>query len=483
MSASAPYSLESRSAARSLPWSRVWLYGIGEIPVTATMVLLGLFLLFFYNSVMGMSAPLVGIATAAGLVLDAILDPFIGYRSDRSRHRLGRRRSFMLAGAATMGICFALLFCPPRSLGSAGLFLWLFACSMLFRFTTAVYRIPYLSLGAELSHDYDVRTMIMAVRAICGLAGALIAGGLSFLLFFRDAAAISDPKLNYGNYPAMGVAFGALLSIAGLIAFWSTSGHRDSTIPDLGARARGFLSGFRITMRNRDFRAVWLSFTLFYTAVVLNASLAVHFLTWCAGITDSAMFSVVETAFGIGAAGGVLLWMAVARRSEKRNSYILGMLGTALLLGAASLLIGPHKPLGVGHAGPLIAGYALAGIFASALWVLPPSMLADITDQDELATGSRREGIYFGVLNFGEKIASGAAVLLSGFLLHYFVQLAPATSMQTPSAVARLSLLYGTLPALLLLGSIVFIASYALDRATACGIQRQLALRLANTPS
>src|ERR1700724_2888305 len=81
-----------------LPISAKLLYGVGEIPITVTMVLFGLFALFFYNSVMGLPAPLVGIGIACGLVLDAVLDPYIGYRSDRAVHRMGRRHSFMLVG-------------------------------------------------------------------------------------------------------------------------------------------------------------------------------------------------------------------------------------------------------------------------------------------------------------------------------------------------------------------------------------------------
>ncbi|HEY5085329.1 MAG TPA: MFS transporter, partial [Rhizomicrobium sp.] len=203
---------------------RIWLYGIGEIPITASMVLFGLFLLFFYNTVMGLPAALVGVASAAGLVLDAAIDPLIGYQSDRSRHRLGRRRSYMLLGASTMGVCFVLIFFPPHFLAMGrGLFRWLLCCSILFRITTAIYRIPYLSLGAELTQDYDRRTLVNAVRSVCGLVGALLAAALSFVLFFRAGANGVDPKLQYLNYPRMGLAFGALLTGTGLIAFFGTS--------------------------------------------------------------------------------------------------------------------------------------------------------------------------------------------------------------------------------------------------------------------
>src|SRR5579859_339262 len=159
------------------------LYGVGEMPVTISMVIFGLFTLFFYNTVMGLPASLVGFAIAGGLVLDAFLDPYIGYRSDCGYYWLGRRHSFMLPAAIALGPCFFLLFSPPRGLGKTGLFCWLLASWVAVRVTGAVYRIPYLSLGAELSSDYDERTMIFAVRALFGLVGALVAAGFSFLVF------------------------------------------------------------------------------------------------------------------------------------------------------------------------------------------------------------------------------------------------------------------------------------------------------------
>jgi melibiose permease len=105
-------------------------------------------------------------------------------------------------------------------------------------------------------------------------------------------------------------------------------------------------------------------------------------------------------------------------------------------------------------------------------------MLADIADQDQSVTGSRREGVYFGMLNFGEKIASGLAVLLAGVLLQYFVRLAPASAVQTPDTVGRLSLLFGLAPGLMLIGSWILIMPYNLGRSATREIQQRLAGRI-----
>src|SRR6185503_21386399 len=110
-----------------------------------------------------------------GLAWDAVIDPYIGYLSDRSRFRWGRRHVFMLAGALTMGIGFWASFAPPRGLSTTGLFLWVLGTGFVVRTATSVYRVPYFALGAELSRDYDERTSVTAFRGFLAVAGALAA--------------------------------------------------------------------------------------------------------------------------------------------------------------------------------------------------------------------------------------------------------------------------------------------------------------------
>jgi GPH family glycoside/pentoside/hexuronide:cation symporter len=468
---------------RPLPLAVKLLYGVGEMPITVLMVLSGLFILFFYNSVMGLPASLVGIGLSASLVLDAVLDPYIGHLSDGARSRFGRRHAFMLPGALAMGPCFFLLFSPPRSLGHVALFLWMLFWSVALRVTSAVYRIPYLGLGAELSRDYDDRTRTMAIRSFFGLLGTLAATGLSFALFFPATADGSEPKLHYAGYPHLGMAFGALMSVSGLVCLFGTLGHRHAGgEPAASAPSSGqhFLSAFGISMRNSSFRKIWFATTFFFLAVVLNFSLAINYFTWYAKITGGGTLGFIQTCFNLGALGGVIVWLVLSRRAEKRNLYLAGMVATALVLLSATVLVGQGRLFGTGNALPLMLGNALAGIFASAYWVLPPSMVADVTDTDQLATGRRREGIYYGIMNFGEKIAAGGALFLSGMLLTVFRKLshgavgAPGTP---PVDVRYLGLLYGAVPAALILISLASLLSYRLDRRTVHDVQRQLAAR------
>ena len=266
------------------------------------------------------------------------------------------------------------------------------------------------------------------------------------------------------------------MTITGLISFFGTLSHRTSGAEHSSATP-SFLSAFRISMQNPEFRKLWGSSTTFFLAVVLNASMAIQYFTWYARISDGKTMSGIQISFYIGALLGVFLWMALARRAEKRTLCMIAVAGTAALLLMATFLIGEGRLFGTGHALPLIVGSIIGGMFASAVWVIPPSMVADVADTDELRTGLRREGIYFGISNFGEKIAAGGALLLSGTLLTLFGKFSHGAPKGAPAATPYLGILYGAVPAVILLISLIAIIPYRLNRGAVHDIQRALRAR------
>jgi GPH family glycoside/pentoside/hexuronide:cation symporter len=450
------------------------LYGLGEIAITTHIVLFGLFVLFFYNSVLGLPALWVGIASAAGLIWDAVLDPYIGYRSDVSPSRFGRRQPYMLAGTLSMGLCFFLIWGPPQGLSRVTLFAWLLVSMLLFRFTSALFRIPYLSLGAELSDDYHERTSIVGYRSFFGLLGALAAGSLSFYFFFPGAGEAVDGKLAYDGYPRMGVAFGVVMTLTAAAALVGTWAHRATADAGEQKRLSSFFASFRVALENASFRRVWISFSLFFVAMVLNGVVSVHFLTWYVKLTEASVLSRLQALFYVSALAGVAFWVVMARRAEKKTLYVVATLTTALLMGSSPLLFGEGHPFGTGDSRAAFVLYGLAGFFASALWIIPASMIADVADEDAVRSGVRREGLFFGILNFGEKVAAGAAVLIGGALIDLVAGLVPGQAEQTDETISRIAWIYGMAPALLLLAAVVAVLGYPLDRDAVARIQLRL---------
>ncbi len=452
------------------------LYGIGEIAITMKMVLFGLFILFFYNTVMGLPALWVGVASAVGLVVDAVSDPYVGYRSDSSKSRYGRRHSFMLVGALTMGISFCMIWAPPQGMSQVGLFFWLLGSVSLFRVTSALFRIPYLSLGAELSDDYHQRTAIVGFRSFFGLVGSLLAASLSFYLFFPSTGTGVDPKLSYEGYPRLGLAFGAAMTVAAFAGLLGTWAYRfiNPRPPAGRPTLASFAAASRLALQNASFRKVWLSFSLFFVAIVLNGSISIHFLTWYVRISDSMVISRLQGLFYVSALAGVGFWVWAAKRTEKRTLYMMSTSIAALLMGSSPLLFGEGSLFGVGDARPLAALYGLAGFFSSALWVIPSSMVADVADDDDARTGLRREGLFFGILNFGEKVAAGLAVLVGGALIDYVARLVPGEAAQSEATISRIGWIFGGVPAMLLVLAVIVVAGYGLDRQSVAAIQRRL---------
>jgi len=454
------------------------LYGVGDIANVLKTIIFGLFTLYFYTSVMGLPGTFVGIASAIGLVWDAVIDPYIGYLSDKARFRFGRRHTFMLVGALTMGGSFWAFFSPPQGLSSGALFAWLLGTSLLVRTTTSVYCIPYYALGAELSPDYHERTSITGVRGIMALLGALAAASLSFVVFFPDKTPGVDPKLNYAGYSAMGLTFGLVMAIVGLIAtlgslewrpFLSTGDENQ-----MPRTSGNFFVSLVQSLRNRSFFILFASFSLFFLGVVINASLSIHYLTYYVKITASSALSTLQLAFYVGGIIGVVFWLRISGIVEKQRLYFLATLATAALMLGAFLLVGEGHLFGTGNVHVMVGGHALGGFFASVLWFIPYSMVADVADEDELVTGRRREGSFFGIFSFGQQIATGLSVLLIGLLIDWFAGLIPGHAQQSALTMHRIAILYSILPAILLLMAAALTFCYTLDRSKVVAIQREL---------
>jgi Na+/melibiose symporter-like transporter len=278
----------------------------------------------------------------------------------------------------------------------------------------------------------------------------------------------------------MGLAVGAAMTVLGLIATLGTLDHGPGTARHAAAPApprRDFLAGSVRSLAIPSFRRVFTSVFLFFLAVGVNGSLLLHFLTFYAGITGSGALAVLQAGFHLAAIAGLLVWLRASRAVEKHRLYLLGCVGMAVLMLAAFLLLGEGRPLGTGNVAALLAIYALAGFFGSVVWFLPATMIADVVDQDHLATGRRREGSFFGIFSFGQQLAVGCSLLVSGVLLDAFAGLVPGQATQSPETRWRIGFACCVVPAALLLSAGVAMLRYELGRRHVRAIQARLSRR------
>ena len=173
-------------------------------------------------------------------------------------------------------------------------------------------------------------------------------------------------------------------------------------------------------------------------------------------------------------------WLLMSKMVEKHRLYLLAALVTAALMLAAFMLLGEGRLFGTGNIRPLLIGHALLGFFGSALWFIPASMVADVVDEDELVTGMRREGSFFGLFSFGPQLATGLSILLTGVLMDKFVGLVPAQAQQSAQTVYRIGVLYSVLPTLLITTAAVLILRYTLTQPRVASIRAELDRRRAS---
>jgi len=464
------------------------LYGTAQLAEGVKTTAFSLFLLFYYNQVLGLSGGLAGLALGLATVVDAVADPLMGSISDSSRHRWGRRHPFMYASVVPLAISFALLFRPPGGLGETGLFLWLLGFTILVRLSITTFQVPHMALGAELSRDYRERTSIVAGRTLLAYIGAALVIGLGWGDFFRATPEFPNGQLNHAAYPAFGLFFGVAAALSVLVSALGTHAHIPSLpVPHAAAPplSLGRLVGeLRDTLSNPSFRVLFVGVVLFFITRGVAQGLDVYMFTHFWRLAPEAILRVQ----GIGLIGvlvGTVVWVMLAGRIDKKPAFLVGITTYSiftLLPPLARLWDWFPDHRAPAYVAVLGAVSFVAALGAAAALVTSGSMMADIADEHELNTGHRQEGIFFGGLTFAAKATSGLGQFVAGSglqLIDFPVRAAPGTVPE--ATVTALAILYGPGIAVIAVIAIVILSRYRIDRARHEEIVRGLLARRQQT--
>ena len=313
------------------------------------------------------------------------------------------------------------------------------------------------------------------------LLATLVAASSSFFLFFPNETAGVDPKLNVEGYARLGWMIGLVITLAGVISVLGTRrpGARPAASAESSRERAMSLTGLVDALGNRSFRLVFISFVLFFLGVVFNTALAIHYLTYYVGIGSSAALGSFQLAFYGGAVLGMVIWLRLARFIDKHVLHVVAALATAGLALAAFLLVGEGHLLGTASVRAMLVGHALGGCLCSIVWFMPQSMIADVSDEEELVTGRRREGSFFGLFYLGRQLAVGASALLAGVLLDWFAGFEAGAAVQSAGTVWRIGFLFGLGPALVIGLSGLVMLRYTLSERRVAAIRMKLDSRRA----
>lgn len=401
-------------------------FGIGQIAEGIKSSVFGTFLLFYYNQVLGLAADLAGLAIALALIFDAVTDPMAGTISDRWRSRLGRRHPFIYASALPFGLAFYFTFAPPAALIEAGqvaLFAWMLAGTVLVRGAMTLYFVPHMALGAELSEDYDERTVLVATRHFFGALGFVLVFVLGFGHYFSPSPEFPNGQTNPAAYPP----FIGLLSVIATAAILITARGTQSRIPWLPqppddlpkVRAFEVITEAYSSLRNPSFRWMLGGFIIIIVVFGVSGATSLYLGTFFWKLNQ---FQILMTALAgpIGSMLGYLISGRFFRWLDKRNAMIAGGIAwmtihaSPILLYLAGWLPEPGSwPLALA----LTFGTILAGASIGQLIVGSHTTMADIADEQELTTGLRQEGVFFGASAFATKCSSALGTWIAGLVL------------------------------------------------------------------
>ncbi|HSM04343.1 MAG TPA: MFS transporter [Longimicrobiales bacterium] len=471
-----------RTAPRDrIPFLHKVVYGLGGFVNNLLAAAIG-GMTIVLNLGLGMNPALVGLLGAIPRLSDAITDPVMGYISDHTRSRWGRRRPYLLVGAVLSGVTYALLWQLPVG-RSESFYFWYFLCgSLLFYVAYTIFATPWVALGYELTPDYHERTRLMGVQNFIGQIVYLISPW--FLWIMTNEAWFDDQIVGAS---VLGAVIGAIVVGLGILpavflrerlaaaAEPREAGPGTAGSPGIGHRVRDFLGGLRTTLSSGPFLKLCLATFLVFNGFMLVSSFQFYVIIYYVLGGDQALGARYAGYAGtVGALStfvviAVVTWLGT--RIGKRHAFFIAigvsMVGYALKW----FCYDPEIPLLVVLPAPLIA-FGLGGLFT-----LTGSMMADVVDRDELETRERREGMFGSIYWWVVKLGMAAALAGGGVLLNltgFDVALGSAQSLRTVTLMRAFDAFIPVLASAL---AIWAVASYPITEESAHAVRLQLEQR------
>ena len=430
-------------------------FGVGQLGEGLKNGAFGIFLLFYYNQVLGMPGTLAGLAVGTAVVVDAFTDPLAGSLSDHWRSRLGRRHPFMYASILPLAVSFYLLFHPVVT-GDWALFVWLVVFANLTRTSMSLYYVPHNALGAEMTEDFDERTTLVGYRTFFGYLGHLAAVTIGMAVFFAATPEFEVGQLNAAAYPPFAATLAVLMAA---VIFWSAWGTR-SVIPYLPAATervsfhalavlRRVVSDIATAMGCGSFRWLFSGMLIVFVMVGVDGALNIYIYTYFWELTRGDIVLIVA-GFPIGVMFGAMLSNRIFARWGKRAGLMFGAASWAFwqILPVALRLLGWFPENADALLLPLLFTIrVIQGACTAQAPIATGSLVADSADEHELETGRRQEGVFFAAASFAQKAASGSGNVVAGFALD-LIDWPRGAHVQTaadvpPETLVDLGLVYG----------------------------------------
>ncbi len=408
-------------------------------------------------------------------IFDSFTDPIMGFISDNTKSKWGRRRQYVFIGALIMGIAFVIMWQLYRDAGIDYNFTYFMLWSFVFYLGLTIFSVPYVAMGYEMSEDFHERTNIMAVAQWIGQWAWVIAPWFWVIMYDPEwfpSADVATRTLAIW----VGVACMILAMVPALFIKSESTLDKDYaplTLSNIGGSLKEIFDGFKEAFKSAPFRRLCIStffiFNAFNTVAAFSFFIVVYYLfngnAGAAGIWPT-LFGSLGALITTFAVIPTVTWMS--KKMEKKKAFLISqgisIFGYILLW----FLFVPGKPYMFIYALPFFS-FGIGSLF-----VLMMSMTADVIDLDELNTGKRREGIfgaiYWWMVKFGFAIAGG----LSGLILTFVGFDSTPDAVQTEEAITGLRIFFSAVPIIGTLIAIAVMWNYSVSEERANEIRAEL---------
>ena len=416
-------------------------FGVCDLGGNLYFTVLAFLLLNYLTDTVGISAGLAGTIIMIGKIWDAVTDPVVGYMSDHTRSRRGRRRPYILFGSVPLFLAMVIMFTNPQLQSQGMLFAWGIVCFCLLSTAYTAVNIPYSSMTPELTRDFHERTVLNGYRFGFAVIGTLLGAGAALPL----VNAFSDRNT---GFTAMGAIFGFVMMITALATYVSIRESQNEDVP-----GTGFFKTYLNVFRNTSYVFILLTYALHVTALTVVSGIAIYYFKYVhlnEPMTTAAMLILLVTAMVF-----IPISVLVSKKIGKKAVYGLGMF--VFSAGTMVLFFFGHQ---YDVSFSLITMF-FTGIGMGFTYAMPYAMVPDAIEYDYLKTGERTEGAFYGIWTFGIKIGQAVALGISGAVLSlsgYIPEVA-----QTPQALLGIRLLLGPIPAVIFFLALITLYCYPIN--------------------
>ncbi|MTB88623.1 MFS transporter [Aeromicrobium senzhongii] len=426
-------------------------YASGSFGMGVWVTVPGLLLLYFLTDILGVAAALAGLTLLLPKIIDVVIHPMIGSRSDRQARALGHRRRMMTGGVA-LGLAMVAMFTVPSSLEGAPAAAWVGGWYIVGNLLFAMFQVPYLTTPSDLRIGYHERTRVFMFRMLFLTVGLLGAG-------VAAPALVSSEQR--GDYTTMAAVLAVVMVVSALVAILGVRRLTDACGFRAPAESAGHstIADVKVAWADRDFRMLVLSYLFTGTTTHLFMAALPYFTRY---VFDSAGLTAVF--MGCFLAPAVLagpIWLRLSRRIGKQRGLLLSQL--IFVVGSLAVALGAWlDAVAVSVVVVAVMGFAFAGLQLFAFSMVPDAVAAAEEKGDSQA------GAYTGVWTATEALGTAAGPYLYSAALAVggFVSSTADVEVTQPDSAMK-ALLWGftVLPAALMVVAIVFQRRYRLDPA------------------